>query len=84
MSNPHKIAQSVARVIDSDPVMARLIKENLSEERLLDLLEIRVPEPEPPEDPDPVETIRELGIFAVLRAYTVTQILEADACINSR
>jgi len=64
--------------------MARLIKENLSEERLLDLLEIRVPEPEPPEDPDPVETIRELGIFAVLRAYTVTQILEADACINSR
>lgn len=37
---PAPLAREIARILDNDPIMARQIREYLSEERLLEILEI--------------------------------------------
>lgn len=44
-------ARELANALDSDPIAASQIKEYLSAERLIELLEIQLPEPPEPDEP---------------------------------
>lgn len=41
--NPMALAQQIAQLLDSDPIAASQVREHLSEERLIELLEINPP-----------------------------------------
>ena len=51
--NPGFAAKHIAGLLDADPVMARLVKEHVSAERLREVLELPAPEHETLEDAFP-------------------------------
>ena len=44
VKHPTDLAAQIARLLDSDPIAARQVREHLSDERLIELLEITPPQ----------------------------------------
>lgn len=75
LESPVALAEQIAKLLDSDPVAARQVREYLSDERLIELLELQVPLSAvdlDEEDPDAVLEI-------VVENFSTSEVLAAFA-----
>lgn len=80
MSSPLHLASEVAALLDRDPILARQLKEHLSEERLCELLEI---EPEVIQENVTVEVGLD-DLSSIVKSVPLANMLEAYRLVGVR